>query len=121
MPEENIINSIPKAVTGQTANNATTKAETEKVSALSAELLAVKLESEKIELETARLKLEAQKFELENQQLTLRTKRAEAQDIEERLAERELKRETNRQKALTNGQTLKQIDSNEKAHQKKCN
>jgi hypothetical protein len=53
--------------------------------------------------------------------LTLRTKRAEAQDIEERLAERELKRETNRQKAITNGQTLKQIAAGDTAHQKKCN
>lgn len=122
MAEQNIINSIPNTASQQVAavkaSQPKTDAEVEK---LSAEILAIKLESDKIELETAKLRLETQKFELENQQLTLRTKRAEAQDIEERLAERELKRETNRQKALTNGQTLKQIDTNEKAHQKKCN
>lgn len=108
------INAIPQAkapVDQKQSNN----------EALNAEILAIKLESDRIELETKKLALETAKFELENQQLTLRTKRAEAQDIEERLAERELKRETNRQKALTNGQTLKQIASNETAHQKKCN
>lgn len=116
MAEQNIISTIPAKA--QTPAPAKTDDKTE---ALNAELLAIKLESDKIELETKKLLLETAKFDLENQQLTLRTKRAEAQDIEERLAERELKRETNRQKALTNGQTLKQIESNEKAHQKKCN
>lgn len=110
---DNIIDSIPSKQTEHAGKP--------KVEEISAELLAIRLESERIELETAKLKLEAQRFELENQQLTLRTKRAEAQDIEERLAERELKRETNRQKALTNGSTLKQIESGERAHQKKCN
>lgn len=121
MADDNIINSIPKTQTAQTSQAKQPAADISKVEGLSAELLAIKLESDKIELETKKLMLETAKFELENQQLTLRTKRAEAQDIEERLAERELKRETNRQKALTNGQTLKQIESGEKAHQKKCN
>lgn len=109
-----IISNIPQAAQAK-------QPKADETSTLSAELLAVKLESDKIELETKKLLLETAKFELENQQLTLRTKRAEAQDIEERLAERELKRETNRQKALTNGQTLKQIADGDKAHQKKCN
>lgn len=81
---------------------------------MEAEMASVMLESKKLELE-------ARKFELETQQLTLRTKKAELQDIEERLAERELKRENNRQKALTNGQTISQIEKNEKTHQKRCN
>jgi len=119
MSTENIINSIPKTATGATAPKAAVPAAT--TEQLSAEILAIKLESDRIELETAKLRLEAQKFELENQQLTLRTKRAEAQDVEERLAERELKREQNRQKAKTNGETLRQILNSDTAHQKKCN
>ena len=61
------------------------------------------------ELDTKRKKLEIRRLE------------ADAQDIEERLAEREMKRETKRQRGVTNGQTLRQIAAGEKAAQERCN
>ena len=46
---------------------------------------------------------------------------ANLQDIQERLAERELAREQKRQKSLSNGLILKQNAAAETAHQRKCN
>lgn len=53
--------------------------------------------------------------------LELRKAEAELQDLEERLAERELKRENKRQRSFTNGATLKQLAANDKSHQERCN
>jgi hypothetical protein len=75
---------------------------------------ATQKEIEALQLETARL-------DLETKQLELKERRANLQDVEERLAERDLKRETKRQKSLTNGQTLKQLAANDTASQKRCN
>jgi hypothetical protein len=55
------------------------------------------------------------------QELNLRKAEAELQDLEERLAEREMKRETKRQRSVTNGITLNQIKNNNKAVQDHCN
>jgi hypothetical protein len=56
-----------------------------------------------------------------NAELEIKLKRANIQDLEESLAERELKRETKRQRSLTNGQTLLQLEANDKQRQKRCN
>jgi hypothetical protein len=61
------------------------------------------------EMETKRKKLELRRLE------------ADTQDIEERLAEREMKRETKRQRSITNGTTLRQIAASTKAAQDHCN
>jgi hypothetical protein len=107
------INAIPQAVEGasKTKAAAAPKQTTE----------SMELELQAIMLESKRLELEAKKFEFESQQLTLQSKKAELQDLQERLAERELKRENNRQKAKVNGDTLSQIAKNETANQKRCN
>jgi hypothetical protein len=67
--------------------------------------------------------LEAKKLQLELKALELQVKEREAnlQDLEERLAERELKRENKRQRSLTNGATLKQTENDTLLAQKRCN
>lgn len=71
-------------------------------------------ELEQITLENA--KLEQQRLRLE-----LQEKAANVQDLQERLAERELRRETKRQRSMTNGATIKALASNDAAAQKRCN
>jgi hypothetical protein len=73
-----------------------------------------KKEIEALELETKKLELEAKKLEILEKQANL-------QDIQERLAQRELDRENKRQRSLTNGETLKQLSANDRAMQKRCN
>jgi len=60
-------------------------------------------------------------LEVELKKLEVLEKQANLQDITERLAERELKRETKKQRSLTNGQTLKQLENGYEATQKRCN
>jgi hypothetical protein len=67
------------------------------------------------------LQLETAKLDFEAKQLEIKERKANLQDMEERLAERDLKRETKRQKSLTNGQTLMQLAANDNAAQKRCN
>jgi hypothetical protein len=81
----------------------------------------VKKEVESLEIENLRLDAETKKLALEAAQLEIRAKKAQIQDLEESLAERELKRENKRQRSLTNGETLKQLDRIDKASQKRCN
>jgi hypothetical protein len=78
-------------------------------------------EVEALELENLRLDAETKKLALEAAQLEIRAKKAQIQDLEESLAERELKRENKRQRSLTNGETLKSLDRDDKAAQKRCN
>lgn len=78
-------------------------------------------EIESLELENLRLDSEAKKLALETAHLEIRAKKAQIQDLEESLAERELKRENKRQRSLTNGETLKQLDRIDKASQRRCN
>lgn len=54
-------------------------------------------------------------------QLQMRKAEAELQDLEERLAEREMRRENKRQKSVTNGTTLRQIKESEEKAQIRCN
>jgi len=65
--------------------------------------------------------LSPEEFEKKRQRLELRRLEADTQDIEERLAEREMKRETKRQRSINNGQTLRQIEASTKAVQEHCN
>ena len=67
------------------------------------------------------LELQAKQLEVESKKLEILEKQANLQDLQERLAERELKRENKRQRSLTNGQTLKQLAANDTAAQKRCN
>jgi hypothetical protein len=80
-----------------------------------------KQEKSATQKEMEALALETAKLDLEAKQLEIKERRANLQDVEERLAERDLKRETKRQKSLTNGQTLKQLAANDTAAQKRCN
>jgi hypothetical protein len=71
--------------------------------------------------ELANLELEAKRLEIEERRLAVLEKKANVQDLEERLAERELKRETVRQRSKINGETLKQLSRNDDMVQKRCN
>lgn len=73
----------------------------------SAKLIAMEEELRQLELETARL--------------AVLEKKANLEDLQERLAERQLKRETIRQASLTNGATLKALAEDDRKVQKRCN
>jgi len=62
-----------------------------------------------------------QEMEFELKQLEIQAKRAELEDTKERLAEREMKRETKRQRGATNGLTLKQMKDTDARIQRRCN
>lgn len=64
---------------------------------------------------------EMARLTLESAQLELKMKKANLQDMEERLAEREGKRETVGNRAKINGQTLKQLAHARKMSQDRCN
>ena len=67
------------------------------------------------------LELETKKLEHEAKRLEVLERQANVQDLQERLAERELKRDLKRQRSKTNGETLKQLQRNDEAAQKRCN
>jgi len=69
----------------------------------------------------AALEIEAKELEITAKKLEILEKQANLQDLQERLAERELKRETKRQRCVTNGATLKSLAANEAAAQTRCN
>lgn len=79
-----------------------------------AELKALQAESIKLENEIKRAELKAKLTEIKERE-------ANVQDIEERLAERQLRRDNVKQNSVTNGATLKQTNDNEKKTQKRCN
>lgn len=66
------------------------------------------------------MEIEIKALELEAKRLEVKERKANVQDLEERLAERELKRENKRQRSVTNGATLKQLAVGEKAAQDRC-
>jgi hypothetical protein len=70
-------------------------------------------EIEALKAETLKLDLEAKKLELLERQANL-------QDLQERLAERELGREVRRQRNKTNGATLTALAAADKMAQKRC-
>ena len=71
--------------------------------------------------EIEELELEARRLEVEERRLSVLEKKANVQDLEERLAERELKRETIKQRSRINGETLKQLNKNDLSMQLRCN
>lgn len=71
--------------------------------------------------ETPKKRMSDTEYEEKRRELELRKLEAEGQDLQERLDEREMKRETKRQKSLNNGTILNQIAANEKANQDHCN
>ncbi len=66
-------------------------------------------------------KITDEEYEQKRRTLELRKLEAEAQDLQERLDEREMRRETKRSKSINNGKILKQIADSEKASQAHCN
>lgn len=73
-----------------------------------------KLSKEEFDAQIAQLQLESARLEIEY-------KKANLQDMAERLAERNLKRETVGQRAKINGATIKQLAHNRELVQARCN
>lgn len=73
-----------------------------------------KLSSEEMDVELKELELQAARL-----QILERT--ANLQDVQERLAEREMARETKRMRHYTNGRTLMQSNAADKQRQEMCN
>jgi hypothetical protein len=69
--------------------------------------------NEEMEAEILQLELQAKRLEVEE-------KTANLQDLRERLDERELKRESRRQKSVTNGVALKDTAERQAAQQSRC-
>jgi hypothetical protein len=69
----------------------------------------------------AEMDAELKALELQAAKLSILEKEANLQDVRERLAEREMKRDNLRMKSYTNGQTLKQLAAADAAAQKRCN
>lgn len=64
---------------------------------------------------------EMKSLELQALKLSVLEKEANLQDVRERLEERQLARDTKRQRSYTNGQTLKQTNAADTAYQARCN
>lgn len=67
------------------------------------------------------MQLELAQLELDEKKLAIQFQKANLVDMEERLAERELKRANIRQEAYTKGDTLKSLAINKTTQQKRCN
>lgn len=72
-------------------------------------------------LSVSETEAEIRQLELEAKRLEVLEKKANLEDIQERLQERQLKRENLRQKSLINGQSLKQTAEMDRQAQKRCN
>jgi hypothetical protein len=68
----------------------------------------------------AEMNAEFKRLELEEKRLLVASQKANLQDMEERLQERQLKRDNARQKSLINGQSLKATDDNYRQTQARC-
>lgn len=64
---------------------------------------------------------ELKALELESARLAVLEKKANLEDLNERLAERQLKRDTIKQTSLTNGATLRALAESDVKVQKRCN
>lgn len=64
---------------------------------------------------------ELKSLELQAAKLSIMEKEANLQDVRERLAERQMQRETKSMRAITNGQTIKQTAAAVKQKQTRCN
>lgn len=69
----------------------------------------------------ASMEEELKALELEAARLSVLEKKANLEDLNERLAERQLRRETVRQTSVTNGATLKALAEDDRKVQKRCN
>jgi hypothetical protein len=78
-------------------------------------------EAEELTIENQRLELEIKRKELATKNLEILEKEANLQDIQERLAERQGKRQDKSEKAKSNGLTLAQNRAALKAVQDRCN
>ena len=67
------------------------------------------------------LEIESKQLELELKKLELQERKANLEDINDRLAERELKRANIRQEAYTKGATIESTRKNEAMQQNRCN
>jgi hypothetical protein len=75
----------------------------------------------KVSTEVEALLLRDQQLSIQLKEMELKEKTANLQDLQERLDERELRRENKRQRSLTNGATLRANKSAEVAVQNRCN
>ena len=75
----------------------------------------------KVKTELDALTIKDKEADLKLKEAELRLKLAQLQDVEESLAERQLKRDNKTQRSRTNGETLKALDSSTKQVQKRCN
>ena len=71
--------------------------------------------------DVAAMEAEIKQLELEAKRLEVKFSAARLVDMEEQLADRELKRETIRQRSRTNGKTLKQTADSDRQSQSRCN
>jgi hypothetical protein len=69
----------------------------------------------------AEMEAEIKALELEEKRLAVKFAKANLEDMQERLDERQIKRENVRQTSVTNGTTLKQTNAIDVANQKRCN
>lgn len=67
------------------------------------------------------MEAEIKTLELEAKRLEVLEKQANLQDLQERLDERQIKRENKRQRSIINGSTLKSLAQNDAAAQQRCN
>ena len=75
----------------------------------------------KVSKEIEALEVQIKQAELEAKLLEIKERTANVQDMEERLAERDLKRAQKRQYLETKGQVMQQTDRDTRAAQKRCN
>src|SRR6202044_154677 len=80
------------------------------------------MSEEKVKKQTvAEMEEELKALELQAAKLAILEKEANLQDVRERLAERQMTRETKSMRAITNGQTIKQTNAIIKQRQNSCN
>jgi hypothetical protein len=69
----------------------------------------------------AEMEAEIKSLELEERRLAVKFAKANLEDMQERLDERQIKRENVRQTSVTNGATIKQTNAIDAANQTRCN
>jgi hypothetical protein len=78
-------------------------------------------EEKKVKQTVSEMEAELTELELQSAKLAILEKEANLQDVRERLAERQMVRETKFQRAYTNGQTITQNNDAIKQRQDNCN
>jgi hypothetical protein len=80
-----------------------------------------KQEKQEVDPKIAAAQAELLQLELEAKRLEVLEKKANLEDLQERLNERQLRRDAVRQTSITNGATLKALAEEDKKSQKRCN